>query len=64
MSSVKKIQGSGNGAFNDSLGRPNPKPTPIDTRSKTIKDKGVRKLNTRFAYSSSRGDIRDHTNKL
>jgi len=59
---AKHIQGSGNGKINESLGSPNPTPTPMNTRSKTVKDKGLTKVSTRYAYSSSRGEIRDHNN--
>ena len=61
MRDAKKI--SGNTAsqdFNSSLGRRNPVPPPRDTSSMTVKNKGVRKVSTRFPYDSHKGEIRDH----
>ena len=58
---IKKIRGDiGSGGFNTSLGRCNPTPPAKDTSPMTVKNKGVRKVSTRFPYDSSKGEIRDH----
>ena len=59
-----KVRGdTGNSGFNKSLGSPNPKPPAGPTPGKSLKNQGVTKLNTRLPYNSSRGEIRDHSNR-
>ena len=56
-----KISGNtSSGDFNSSLGRRNPVPSPKDTSSMTVKNKGVKKVSTQFPYDSRRGEIRNH----
>ena len=58
---MKKISGNtSSGDYNSSLGRRNPVPSPKDTSSMTVKNKGVHKVSTRFPYDSRKGEIRDH----
>ena len=61
MRDAKKISGDiASRGFNSSLGRRNPVPSPKDTSSMTVKNKGVRKVSTRFPYDSNKGEIRNH----
>ena len=61
MRDAKKLSGNtSSGAYNSSLGRRNPVPPPRDTSSRTVKNKGVRKVSTRFPYDSNKGEIRNH----
>ena len=56
-----KISGNtSSGDFNSSLGKRNPVPSPKDTSSMTVKNKGVKKVSTQFPYDSRRGEIRNH----
>jgi hypothetical protein len=56
-----KISGNtSSGDYNSSLGRRNPVPSPKDTSSMTVKNKGVKKVSTQFPYDSRRGEIRNH----
>ena len=61
MRDAKKIRGNtASQDFNSSLGKRNPVPSPRDTSPMTVKNKGVRKVSTRFPYDSHKGEIRDH----
>ena len=61
MRDAKKISGNtSSGDYNSSLGRRNPVPSPKDTSSMTVKNKGVHKVSTRFPYDSNKGEIRNH----
>ena len=61
MRDAKKISGdTSSGDYNSSLGRRNPVPSPKDTSSMTVKNKGVQKVSTRFPYDSNKGEIRNH----
>ena len=56
-----KISGNtSSGDYNSSLGKRNPVPSPKDSSSMTVKNKGVHKVSTRFPYDSNKGEIRDH----
>ena len=58
---VSKISGNtSSGDYNSSLGKRNPVPSPKDTSSMTVKNKGVQKVSTRFPYDSNKGEIRNH----
>jgi len=61
MRDAKKISGDiASRGFNSSLGKRNLVPSPKDTSSMTVKNKGVHKVSTRFPYDSRKGEIRDH----
>lgn len=60
MENAKKLSGGfATGTVNTSLGKPNPKPAPVNTRSKTLKGK-VPPVSTRLPINSSRGEIANH----
>ena len=61
MRDAKKIRGNtASQDFNSSRGKRNPVPSPRDTSPMTVKNKGVRKVSTRFPYDSNKGEIRNH----
>ncbi len=58
---VSKVSGNlSNGVVNKSLGRPNPTPSPKNTRGMTRKDHDTGNLSTRMPYDSRKGEIRNH----
>jgi hypothetical protein len=58
---VIKVSGNlSNGVVNKSLGRPNPTPSPKNTRGMTRKDHDTGNLSTRMPYDSRKGEIRNH----
>lgn len=58
---VDKNQGSvGNEGFNSSLGKPNPTPGAVDTRSRTLKSR-TKSLSTRLPVMTARGKVGPHS---